>query len=128
MAITGYPTSGPTKSYQPDSAVQQGCAVVSSTSTAGHVLPASAPNSQAIGIADTPGIVGAAMRVTRIGDAQAVAGAAITPGQYCKTNASGQLIPVTGAPGGGENIEGRAESAAVNPNDLFILFVLPSVL
>ena len=128
MATTGHPVSGPTKTYVTDGAVGQGLAVVFSNVTAGNILQASAANAQAIGVADFTAVSGAPVRVTRQGDTQAVAGAAIAAGQYVKTNANAQLIPVTGTAGDGENIVGRAESSATAAGDLFVLYVNPSVL
>lgn len=128
MASTGNPVSGPTKTYVADGVITAGCAVMFSTVTAGRIVQVSAANAPSIGIADIPGTAGTPVRVTRAGDTPATAGGVITAGQYVKTDASGKLVAVTGTAGDGENIVGRAESAAAASGDNFVLFVNPSVL
>jgi len=88
-------------------------------------------NTRAIGVAgDVPVAgtsVGDAFPVVQDGETVAIAGAAITAGQYVKADATSRCIPAVGAAGTGEEIIGRAQSSAVLAGDEFILDVIPSV-
>jgi len=66
--------------------------------------------------------------VIEMGDAIAVAGAAVAAGNLLKTDNAGRLVPVTGTAGDGENIVARAKTSCSNANDEILVIVLPSVL
>ena len=127
MALTQGPVSGPVKTYIADGPIAAGTAVVFGAQ-AGHVIAASVAGAVVAGIADQTVTAGQPVRVTRQGDTTAIAGGAITHGQYVKSDASGHLVAVTGTSGDGENIIGRAESDTVNVGDQLVVFVAPSVL
>jgi hypothetical protein len=84
---------------------------------------------QILGVQDeASAAAGDPISVVELGDAMAIAGAAIAAGNFVKVTATGQFIPVTGTAGGGENVAGWAKSSAAAQGDEFILFVSPSVL
>ena len=133
MAHTIGPVFGPSKSYNAEAAIFNGAAVVAGATPSG-VLQASAAGVRCIGIATLPvnygpsAVAGNPVAVTRQGDAFAIAGGPVLHGQYLKVNAAGQLVPVTGTAGGGEEVLGRAESDAIAPGDEIVVFVSPFVL
>lgn len=106
----------------------RGLALVQGGSGDNYLATASVANSIVAGVqAEASTSAGDPIAVVQLGDAIAIAGAAVAAGQYVKTNAAGQFIPITGTAGDGENIAGRAKSSATNAGDEFVLFILPSV-
>jgi hypothetical protein len=107
----------------------RGLGVVLGGSGDGYRGTAAGAGVQILGVQEEPSVAaGDPISVVELGDAIAIAGAAITVGAYVKVTATGQFIVVTGTAGGGENIAGYAKSAAAAQGDEFVLFVLPSVL
>jgi hypothetical protein len=116
-------------SYQAQNANQgRGLALVQGGSGDNYLATAAAAGVQCIGIQDEAAVsAGDPITCIELGDAVAIAGAAITAGQYLKATAAGQLIPITGTAGDGENIVARAKSSATAAGDELVVFVLPSV-
>lgn len=118
-----------TDTFQANGANQgRGLAVVQGGSGDNYAATAASANVVCLGIQNEASVAaGDPISVTELGDAIAIAGAAITAGAYVKCTATGQLIPITGTAGDGENIVGRAKSSASAQGDEFMIFVLPSV-
>jgi hypothetical protein len=119
-----------TDSYQAQAANQgRGLGVVLGATGDNYRGTAAGAGAQILGVQDEASVAaGDSISVVELGDAVAIAGAALTVGAYVKVTAAGLFIPVTGTAGGGENIAGYVKSAATASGDEFILFVLPSVL
>jgi hypothetical protein len=117
-------------SFQAQGANQgRGLALVQGGTGDNYLAVSSTANVACRGIQEEATVAaGDPLACVEFGDAIAIAGAAIAASQYVKTNNVGQLIPVTGTAGGGENIVGYAKSSASAAGDEFVLFVLPSVL
>jgi hypothetical protein len=118
-----------TDSFQAQNANQgRGLALVQGGSGDNYLATAAAAGAQCIGVqSEASAYAGDPITCVELGEAIAIAGAAVNAGQYVKTNAAGQLIPVTGTAGDGEQIVGRAKSSAEAAGDEFVVFVLPSV-
>jgi hypothetical protein len=112
--------------------------VVKVDATAGKnfmVIEASASTDKPVGVAqdgshDAPGLTGATvanaataglpLRVYQDGEeCLGSAGAAVTHGDWLKSDANGQLIPIAGTEGAGNFIVGRALEDAAGANVLF---------
>jgi predicted RecA/RadA family phage recombinase len=113
-------------SYQAQNASQgRGLALVQGSSGDDYLATASVANSIVIGVQEeASGDAGDPISCIQLGDAVAIAGAAINAGQFVKCTANGQFVPVTSE---ADNIAGRAKSSASTQGDEFILFVSPSV-
>lgn len=127
MARSIGPVSGTTKTYIPENGVTAGYAVAVGTAQ-GACRPVNAVGQRCIGISDQTVVAGNPARITRSGDAVAFAGGAVTHGQYVKADATGRMIAVTGTPGSGEEVVGRAESDSTAAGDELVVFVSPFVL
>ena len=92
----------------------------------GGINVQTAVGAQCVGVlAENTINIGDPASVVRFGDTVGIAGAAIPYESYVKSDASGRLIPITGTPG--EQVVGRAESAAAALGDEIVVFVLPFV-
>jgi hypothetical protein len=86
---------------------------------------AAAANALAIGVqAETTVFVGDPVSAVILGEATAIAGAAVAAGQYVVTNAAGQFVPSAAV---GDNVVGRACSSAAVAGDEFVIFVNPFI-
>ena len=95
----------------------------------GNCAPVAIAGGRGIGLAsEAQPTVGGPLAVTRAGDEIAIAGSAANAGQYAKFNAAGQVIPVAGAAGSGEEVIGRFESSPTQAGDECVIFVHPFVL
>jgi hypothetical protein len=103
----------------------RGLAVVQGGSGDDYAVTASAANAVCLGVQEESSYnAGDSISVIDLGEAIAIAGAAVNAGQFVKCNAIGQFIPVTAT---GDSIVGQAKSSATNAGDEFVLLVLPSV-
>lgn len=99
----------------------RGLAVIQGGSGDDYAATAAALNALGIGIQEEASVnAGDPISVINLGEATAIAGAAVNAGQFCKTNAAGQLIPVTTV---GDVIIGQARSSAAVVGDEFVLLV-----
>jgi hypothetical protein len=116
------------KTYPAEAQILRGYGVKAGAAE-GNCAPVAAAGARGIGIAaETVANIGDPASVVRHGDTVAIAGSAATAGQYAKFNAAGQVIPVTGTAGGGEEIIGRFESNPTQAGDECVVFVSPSIL
>jgi hypothetical protein len=116
------------KTYPADAQILRGYGVKVGA-VEGSCAQVAVAGARGIGIAaETTANAGDPASVVRHGDAVAIAGSAATQGQYAKFNAAGQVIPVTGTAGGGEEIIGRFESNPTQAGDECVIFVNPSIL
>lgn len=116
------------KTYATEAAVSRGCGVKVGVAE-GNATALLTAGGRGIGIAAEDQLtVGGALSVVRQGDTVAIAGSAATQGQYAKFNAAGQVIPVTGTAGDGEEVIGRFESNPTQAGDECIVFVDPFIL
>jgi hypothetical protein len=115
-----------TDSYQAQNANQgRGLALVQGGSGDNYLATASTANVICRGVQDEASVnAGDPISCVELGDAIAIAGAAIASGVYVKCTATGQFIPITTA---ADNIVGMAKSSAAVAGDEFILSVDPSV-
>jgi hypothetical protein len=103
----------------------RGLALVQGGSGDNYRAVASVANSIVLGVQEESSVnAGDNIASIELGDAVAIAGAAIAAGQYVKNNAAGQFVPVAAV---GDNIAGYAKSSAALAGDEFVLFVVPSV-
>ena len=103
----------------------RGLALVQGGSGDDYAATAAAANAVCIGVQEEPSYnAGDPISVIDLGEAAAVAGAAVNAGQFVKCTAAGQFIPVTTV---GDNIVGQAKSSAALAGDEFVLCVMPSV-
>lgn len=116
-------------SFQAQNATQgRGLALVQGGTGDNYLATASGANVACRGVQEEAStLAGDPIACVELGEAIAIAGAAVAASQYVKCNASGQLIPITGTAGDGENIVGYAKSSASSAGDEFVIFVLPSV-
>ena len=99
----------------------RGLAVIQGGGGDDYAATAAAAGALAIGIQEEASVnAGDPISVIDLGEATAIAGAAVNAGQFCKTNATGQLIPVTTV---GDVIVGQARSSAAAAGDEFIILV-----
>ena len=76
-----------------------------------YLATAAAGNAVVIGVQEEPTLyAGDPLACIELGDATAIAGAAVNAGQLVKCTATGQFIPVTSV---GDNIAGRAKSSGL---------------
>ncbi len=130
MALRKVAPVGPqnTKTYPVEAPVLRGYGVAAGAAE-GNCTPVVAAGGRGIGLAtEAQPTVGGALGVCRFGDCVAIAGAPATMGQYAKFNAAGQVIPVTGTAGDGEEVIGRFESSPIEAGDECIVYVSPFVL
>jgi hypothetical protein len=113
-------------SYQAQNANQgRGLALVQGGSGDNFLATAAVANVVCRGVQDEASVnAGDPITCVELGDAIAIAGAAIASGVYVKCTAAGQFIPITTA---ADNIVGMAKSSAALQGDEFILMVDPSV-
>jgi len=113
-------------SYIAQNAAQaRGLAVIQGGSGDDYAATAAAANAVCLGVQDEASVsAGDPIGVVDLGDAVAIAGAAVAAGNFVKCTATGQFIPITTA---GDNIVGQAKSSAALQGDEFILCVMPSV-
>jgi hypothetical protein len=84
-----------------------------------------AANAVCIGVQDESTYnAGDPLSCVQLGEAPAIAGAAVAAGQYVIATAAGQFIPSAAI---GDNIVGRAVSSAAIAGDEFVIFVMPSI-
>ena len=115
------------KTYNAEAALSRGYGVKIGANEGG-CLPLLTAGGRGIGIATEDCAAGGAASISRLGDTVAIAGSAATQGMYAKFNAAGQVIPVTGTAGGGEEVIGRFESNPTAAGDECIIFVQPFIL
>ena len=109
------------KTYAADSALTLGYVVTSGAADA-HATAITALGQVPLGIVSQGVVnVGDPAPVVRLGDARAIAGAAVANGVLVKADASGRLIPAVA----GDLTIGRAESTASGFGDEFLVFVFP---
>ena len=109
------------KTYTSESLITLGYVVMAGVAD-GNCTAMTALGQPMLGIAsDAAPSAGYATPIVRMGDARAIAGAAIPYGALVKGNAAGQLIPCAA----GDASVGRAESTASGVGDEFLVFVFP---
>ncbi len=125
VATTGVCGQSHSRTYQATAANQlRGLALVQGADDA-HLSTAAAANAQALGVqAESTLYAGDPISAVLWGETTAIAGAAITAGQYVITNAAGQFVPSTAI---GDNVVGRAISSAAVLGDEFVIFVNPFI-
>lgn len=112
------------KTYGAESGLTRGYAAQKGVKD-GNVTAVTGAGQRAFGIVAETVSSGEAATVVRFGDALAIAGGTVAYGDYVKVDATGKLVTIAGT--AGEEIVGRAESAAAASGNEFIVFVLPSV-
>ncbi len=115
---------GKRSTYIAQNAAQgRGLAVVQGGSGDDYAATAAAANATCLGVQEEASVsAGEPISVVDLGEAVAIAGAAVNAGQFVKCTAAGQLIPITTT---GDQIVGQAKSSAALQGDEFILLVLP---
>lgn len=99
----------------------RGLVVIQGGSGDDYAATAAAANALGLGIQEEASVnAGDPISIVDLGEAVAIAGAAVASGQFCKSNAAGQLIPVTTV---GDIIIGQARSSAALAGDEFVLLV-----
>jgi hypothetical protein len=103
----------------------RGLAVIQGAGGDDYAAIAANANVVCLGVQEEASVsAGDPISVIDLGEAAAVAGAAVNAGQFVKCTAAGQFIPITTA---GDNIVGQAKSSAALQGDEFILLVMPGV-
>jgi hypothetical protein len=116
------------KTYLSQSLLSKGLAAKAGT-VDGSSTAVTGAGQRALGIVSNDvTVIGNPAPIVRHGDTVGIAGAAIANDNYLKVNATGQLVPVAGGAGSGEEVVGRAQSTANALGDEICVFVNPFVL
>lgn len=125
VATTGPIGRAHIRTYQAAAANQtRGLALVQGADD-NHVAIAAAANAVVLGVQqESTSNAGDPVSAVLDGETIAIAGAAITAGQWVICTATGQFIPSTAV---ADNIAGKALSSAALQGDEFVIFVKPSI-
>jgi len=125
VATKGVGWRKPSTYIAQNAAQGRGLAVVQGGSGDDYAATAAAANAVCLGVQEEASAnAGDSISVIDLGEAIAIAGAAVNAGQFVKCTATGQFIPITTV---GDNIVGQAKSSAALQGDEFVINVLPSV-
>ena len=112
-----------TESYDAESALTAGRAVIFGTSEDQVDVPGGA-NAACVGISLYDRTAGQKAEIVLWGPTKAIAGAAVTKGNLCATDANGKLVPITvGQTTGDQRVVGMAMTSADTDGDGFTLWV-----